>query len=170
MKFKIYIKESPQGLKYLGQTIAEDVTKYRGSGKRWNNHLRKNGYGLSDIKTEVIFETDSVEELKEKGLYYSKLYNVVEDSDWANLREEEGAGGRNLGDKNGRYGKGYIVAGENNPMYGRRGELSPHFGKKRPEISKKMSGENHWTYGKTRSEETRRKISETLKRRNEEKN
>ena len=33
--------------------------------------------------------------------------------------------------------------GENNPMYGRTGINSPHFGKKRPEHSERMGGENH---------------------------
>jgi hypothetical protein len=44
--------------------------------------------------------------------------------------------------------------GENNPMYGRRGKLSPSYGKK---------GKNSPNFGSTRSEETRRRMSESSK-------
>ena len=37
-----------------------------------------------------------------------------------------------------RKKKSIARLGENNPMYGKRGELCPHFGKKRPEQSKLM--------------------------------
>lgn len=74
-----------------------------------------------------------------------------------------------------------LSKGENNPMYGRRGKLSPNYGKplsesrkqkisntlkgrKLPEevkkkISEALKGEKAVNYGKTFSEETKRKIS-----------
>lgn len=83
----------------------------------------------------------------------------------------------------------YDTSGKNNPMYGRRGKLSPHYGKPHPiseehkkilsikmkgntnhlgcapETRKlageKISGENHYLYGKHHSEETKRKIGLT---------
>lgn len=33
-----------------------------------------------------------------------------------------------------------LASGSNNPMYGKRGPLSPHYGKKRPEHSKALTG------------------------------
>jgi hypothetical protein len=77
------------GLKYLGKTI-HDPYKYEGSGTYWRRHCDKHGY---DVDTEILFETDSKEELKNKGLYYSELWNVVESEEWANLKPESGDGG-----------------------------------------------------------------------------
>jgi hypothetical protein len=55
-------------------------------------------------------------------------------------------------------------SGENNPMYGKTGENNPMYGKTHSEESKiKMSGaksgENNYWYGKTHSEETKIKMS-----------
>jgi len=56
----------------------------------------------------------------------------------------------------------YDCSGKNNPMYGRRGELSPHFGKPRSEETKaKISTSNT---GKHRSEVTKQKLRELAKK------
>lgn len=79
------------GLKYLCKTSGKkDPCLYTGSGVRWLNHIKKHN---SYIITCIIGEYHTKEELKEAGLYYSKLYNVVESNDWANLTEEKGDGG-----------------------------------------------------------------------------
>jgi hypothetical protein len=85
----LYVKELPDGLKYLG-TTSKNPYKYKGSGKYWKRHIKKHNYKLNDIKTTILFSTYCRNTLKEKGLYYSKLYNVVEDSCWANLIPESG--------------------------------------------------------------------------------
>jgi hypothetical protein len=103
------------GLKYLGKTTAKDPYKYQGSGVYWTNHIKKHGY---DCDTEILKECSSKEELREFGLYYSNLWNVVESDEWANLREEKGDGGW-----------GYFG-----------GDKHPFYGKKRPEHSKTLSG------------------------------
>lgn len=52
-------------------------------------------------------------------------------------------------------------SGKNNPMYGRRGELSPHYGKKQtPEHIAKLTATR---VGKTRSEAARKKQSNSTK-------
>lgn len=85
------------GLKYLCQTIRHEYSKYKGSGIYWRNHLKIHG---SDIVTELIMECHGKEELTKWGLYYSTLWNVVDEYDqhgkktWANLTPESGAGGR----------------------------------------------------------------------------
>jgi hypothetical protein len=80
---------------------------------------------------------------------------------------------KRTGEKNGMFGK----LGSDHPNYGmkhteetkkimsekKRGENHPNFGKKRPDHSKKMSGENHFNYRKNLEENTRSKISKTLK-------
>ena len=87
--YYLYIKtHNITGLRYLGQT-QKNPFEYIGSGKRWKRHVAKHG---NDISTKVLLETNSFDELKEKGTYYSKKFNVVNDNTWANLTEESGNG------------------------------------------------------------------------------
>jgi len=46
--------------------------------------------------------------------------------------------------------------GELNSMFGKRGELNPNYGKKRPDLSEKMSGELHPMFGKKNPEQSER--------------
>jgi hypothetical protein len=77
------------GLQYLGKT-KRDPFNYKGSGIVWSRHLSKHG---NDVTTEILKECQTNEEVKKWGIYYSKLWNVVESKDWANLKEECGDGG-----------------------------------------------------------------------------
>lgn len=87
--YYLYIKtHNVTGLKYLGKT-ERDPFKYKGSGKRWTNHIKQHGY---DVTTEILLETNSKQSLIEAGLYYSSLFQVVESSSWANLIPESGDG------------------------------------------------------------------------------
>lgn len=86
----LYVKtHNKTGLKYLGKT-EKDPFIYKGSGKYWKRHIQKYGY---DVTTEIIYQSDSPENISEKGIYYSELWNIVESSDWANMRPETGDGG-----------------------------------------------------------------------------
>jgi hypothetical protein len=76
-------------IKYLGFT-RKNPYKYKGSGTRWIAHLRKHG---NDVNTEILFETSDRNEIQTQGEYYSKLWNVVDSSEWANLKPETGEGG-----------------------------------------------------------------------------
>lgn len=98
------------------------VDKYTGSGMYWKRHLKANGFSIKDIKTTVLFETTDKIELKEKGIYYSKLYNIVDSKEFANLTEEQGFGGiTGVGEKHHHYGKKDPTSSkrmkENNPMH-----------------------------------------------------
>jgi hypothetical protein len=77
-------------LQYLGKTSSKNPNQYRGSGTRWTNHINKHGYL---VKTDILKECSSNEEVRYWGEYYSKLWNVVESKDWANLKPEYGEGG-----------------------------------------------------------------------------
>lgn len=91
MVIYIYKKiHNKTGLQYLGKTVSKDPHQYPGSGTYWRKHLEKYGY---DYTTEILCECGSKQEAKEKGLYYSRLWNVVESKEWANLKKEEGDGG-----------------------------------------------------------------------------
>lgn len=86
----LYVKTHlDTGLKYLGKTI-KDPFKYKGSGKYWLRHIAKHGYNCS---TEIIFESTDHNEIKQIGQQYSKMWNIVNSSNWANLKEESGDGG-----------------------------------------------------------------------------
>ena len=76
------------GLKYLGKTT-QNPFKYKGSGKDWLPHLSEHGH---DVTTEILKECQTKEELRYWGLYYSKLWRVVESDEWANRIPETGGG------------------------------------------------------------------------------
>jgi hypothetical protein len=91
MIFYLYLKtHNKTGLKYLGKTTRVDPYLYKGSGKYWSRHIAVYGY---NVTTEILFETESKKELKEKGIYYSNLWNIVDNPNFANLRIEMGDGG-----------------------------------------------------------------------------
>jgi hypothetical protein len=83
------------GLRYLCKTTQVDYKRYSGSGDDWKIHLKKYG---NDITTEVIRECSTQSELREWGLYYSDLWNIVDGVDdfgnkiWANKIRESGGG------------------------------------------------------------------------------
>ena len=114
----LYVKtHNKTGLKYLGKTEQKDPYNYHGSGKRWVNHLKKHGY---DCTTEILLVTDNKNELQEKGIYYSNLWNIVESKEWANLVVEQGTGGDTSKTKKFIEGiKNRNLSGKNNPMFGR---------------------------------------------------
>jgi len=95
--YSLYVKtHNKTGLKYLGQTKVMDPHKYKGSGVDWTTHLKEYG---SDYTTEIIYTSQYKDEVNDKGLFYSKLWNVVNGMDdfgnkiWANRIPEKGAGG-----------------------------------------------------------------------------
>ena len=92
----LYVKtHNKTGLKYLGKTTRSDPHAYEGSGTYWLRHLKKYGY---DYSTEILQECQSNKEVREWGMYYSNLYDVVNAKDehgnktWANLKPEYGDG------------------------------------------------------------------------------
>lgn len=92
MKTYIYLKtHNKTGLKYLGKTN-KDPFSYKGSGKYWKRHIKQHGY---DVRTEILAECCSEQEVIEKGLFFSNMWDVVKSSDFANLKPEMGDGGSN---------------------------------------------------------------------------
>jgi hypothetical protein len=90
MSTYLYVKtHNKTGLKYLGKTI-QNPYKYKGSGIHWCRHLSKHG---NDVTTEILKECQNNDEVKYWGQYYSDLWNVVDDTAWANLKPETGDGG-----------------------------------------------------------------------------
>lgn len=117
MKIILYLKtHNKTGLKYLGKTTQDPFT-YLGSGKRWQNHLKKHG---NDITTKILLETDDPVEISKWGTYYSNLWNIVKSKDFANLKLESGDGGDTSMCESYRKGiKMRDTSGNKNSMYGR---------------------------------------------------
>ena len=141
------------GLKYLCKTKQKDPHKYKGSGDYWIPHIKKHGY---DVTTEILKECSSNEEIKQWGLHYSELWNVVNARDdngrklWANLKPESGDGG-------------FSLFGDSHPM--RRAEVATKVGnalrgkKHSPErCAANAAGQR----GKRYSEEDKKKRSNKL--------
>ena len=117
MTYYLYLKtHNKTGLKYLGKTT-RDPQKYLGSGKRWLRHLAKHG---NDITTEILLETEDKQSLADTGLHYSKLWNIVEDQSFANMRPESGDGGNTSNCEAYKEGmKKRDTSGSKNSMAGR---------------------------------------------------
>jgi uncharacterized Zn-finger protein len=79
------------GLKYIGIT-KKNPFKYAGSGEYWVKHLKKHG---NDVTTEILHKC-TVDNVKEWGIHYSKLYNIVESKEYANMKPETGYGGTGM--------------------------------------------------------------------------
>lgn len=204
--------------KYIGQHKAECFDeKYYGSGKILKRAIKK--YGLENFSCKIIQACIDEKDLNESEEYWIKYYNATESEDFYNI-SSGGAGCRIVGIKRSdecklkhsiiskkqwanaeyketmikklyeaRKNSNYIVSDEtrkkmsdahkgkhngiNNPMYGKIGELNPNYGKKRTVEEKKLISEkakeryknpkNNPMYGKHHTEETKQKISDKKK-------
>lgn len=153
------------GLKYLGQTSAKDPYSYPGSGTYWKLHLKKHGY---DFDTIILRECKSKDELREWGIYYSNLWNIVDSDEWANLKIEQGDGGRQSAEVRERIGE--LGKGRTPWNKGKHGHLSEdqrrkisESGKGRKKTSEAIEKTRSKMLGRTQSDEARRKISESQK-------
>ena len=79
------------GLKYLCKTIGKDPIKYKGSGTHWKSHIKK--YGTKFVKTLWYKLYADIDELRNVAIALSDMYDVVDSSEWANLKPENGLDG-----------------------------------------------------------------------------
>jgi len=136
--YKLLLKtHNETKLKYLCSSQQDDYIKYPGSGKYWKLHLKIHG---RNITTELLFETENLEEFKKVSINESIKRDIVKSEEYGNLVLEEGNN---------------AMSNENHPSFGK-----PRLKETKEKISKKLSGENHPLFGKHRSEEIKRKIGE----------
>ena len=86
----LYIKQHKiTGKLYFGKTI-KNPEIYKGSGTLWQRHTKK--YGTQHIETLWFCLYTDKQTINEAALSFSKLWNIVESSEWLNLIEEDGLG------------------------------------------------------------------------------
>jgi hypothetical protein len=166
MTIYLYVKtHNKTGLKYLGQTSSKDPHKYTGSGVYWKAHLKKHGY---DYTTEILKECQTKQEIKELGLYYSNLWNIIESSDWANLKVEQGDGGRQseiVRKQIGEAGKGRIPWNKGKKIWSdeERQQIAERNRLRGPQSQETISKRVSKNTGKKRSDEQRKRSSDAQK-------
>jgi hypothetical protein len=91
------------GLKYFGKTQvylteAELQSKYHGSGKKWNDHLKEFGDDVT-MKLYGIYSTNKNDKnyVKPIALKLSEEWDIVESNEWANSKQENGVDGNPKG-------------------------------------------------------------------------
>ena len=158
----LYVKTHQKtGLKYLGQTSAKDPHKYIGSGVYWIAHLKVHGF---DYTTEILHECKNKKELKVIGLYYSKLWNIVESNEWANLKEECGDGGRQSEEVRKRIGescKGRIPWNKGKQIWSAEDKIRIGVANKNrpPQSAEQIANRVLKNTGQKRTSETKQKMS-----------
>jgi len=139
---------------YIGLDT-KNKPSYLGSGIYLVRAVKK--YGKENFKKEIIEYCNSTDELQKREIFWiAKLkphYNI-----------SLGGFGNINPSKETRKKLSIAVSGNKNPMYGKKGELNPFFGKEhsaetKKKISKKMKGRKSWL-GKKHTEKTKKKISE----------
>ena len=144
----LYLKTSPSGLKYLGIT-SKDPFQYYGSGKYWRRHLKHKKVKLSEINTEVLFQTNDLLELQNKGIYYSNLWNIVESKDFANLMPETGYVSMS----------GYKHSDKTKKVLSEKAIERKHTEESKKKMSISRRGKSNHMKGRSLSKETRLKLS-----------
>jgi hypothetical protein len=88
---RLYIKKcSHCNLKYFGKYTGEHIEYYKGSGTRWNNHLNKHSAASLHIWDSDWYSDTSISRF---ALKFSRINRIVQDENWANLKEETGLEG-----------------------------------------------------------------------------
>lgn len=95
----LYIKtHNITGFKYFGKTTRLDcIHSYKGSGVRWQRHLKKHG---SNYTTELLGIWQDKDRLVQYATKFCLEHDVVNSPLWANMIVEEGLQGAASGETN----------------------------------------------------------------------
>jgi hypothetical protein len=178
----LYIKQhSITGKLYFGKTIKnhDKMLSYLGSGKYWTNHITEHGKQHTETLWYCLYYEEV--ECSNFALAFSKNQSIVGSSEWANLKEENGAtGGHNGKDQSGKnnhfYGKhhttetkGKIAESIRNMPDDYRKKLSDsstgrkHTYETKQKMSESHTGRTGYWKGKTKSDDFKSTVSATLK-------
>jgi hypothetical protein len=147
---------------YIGYRVRNDVdlgVKYFSSSKYINSD------NFHEFSPEIIasgLERDAAYDLEQRLIFNDWNHPLImNESCYHEKRRFRNKPGYSL-DETFRKRRSELTAGQNNPMYGKRGELSPLYGRKRPDQSEFMKNNNP-TKGLPRSEQIKREHSERMK-------
>jgi group I intron endonuclease len=144
------------GKQYIGKDT-KNSPKYLGSGTILKRAIGK--YGKSNFKKEIIEECVSFEQLIEREEYWLNYYDAGKNPNFYNMHN---------------YSSG-SPSGEGHPNYNKPLSLEHREKLRQSNIGKRLSnehkqklremntGSNHPQYGKSKSEETKKKMSEIRK-------
>jgi len=125
------------GKQYIGRD-SHNNPNYYGSGPAIKNAIKK--YGKENFKKEIIEECSSFENLVEREEYWLNYYDAGDNPSFYNLQNS---------------GKGVILKGEKNPMYGKR-----HSEQWKKKVSDKLKGRPSKLKGIPISDNHKKKISQ----------
>lgn len=149
----LYIKKHKiTGKLYFGKTKSIDPVKYTGSGIHWLRHIKK--HGKTEVDTIWYKPFYIKEDLIEFAEFFSQEQNIVESSDWLNLKPENGLDGGSI--KGRRYKQKNL-----SPLLGRK--RKPFTEQHLKNMSNSLKGVNLGESNPSKREENRKKISESLK-------
>lgn len=163
-KFYVYIHTCPNGKKYVGLTTAEPKKRWAsGWGYKNNSHFTRaiQKYGWNNIEHQV-FEVDTKEEMFFLEKYFIAYYQTNNPDFGYN---------KSIGGEARALGCHYVFTDEHKKKLseshkGMRNSISTEFKKGNHPKTEFKKGQKAWNKGIPCSEEKRRKISESLKRRN----
>ena len=154
---------------YIGIGLKDDNYK-RANDKHkrsdfWNKIISK-----SEYKVDIMFEDDDVDVIKEKEKELIKLYGRIDLGLGTLCNLTDGGDGalNSFHTDDWKRAASDRMKGENNPNYGKFGELNSFFGRSHTEETKeklraKLSGENAPYYGRRHRESSKEKISKANK-------
>lgn len=142
INYKKYIGMTIRTLKerHLEHIISSNSKKH---GRDYNNpiHLAMNKYRIENFSLEIIHFGESIEELSYFEKFYIKYFNTLV-----------------------KNGFGYNIATGGNDGFTLAGKTQEEINIWKEKKSKKATGENNPFYGKTHTEEVRKKISDANKK------
>src|SRR5271157_323851 len=121
---------------YIGKTSGQDASerftnhKHRAFYPSTKNECPKlyrsiRKYGIDSFSFEVLHTVETEDAAYELEAKLVEEYNSIK----TGMNTVNGGRGAGPGRANPMFGKGYLISGDKNGMYGRTGETNPFFGK-----------------------------------------
>lgn len=167
-KWCVYKHTAPNGKVYIGITCHQDniIRRFGQNGEGYKTQRKFyraiQKYGWDNFKHEIL-EKDltSLDDANEREQYYIELFDSHHNG-YNSTDGGDGTLGREYSDEE-RKLRSEKMSGENNHMYGKRGELSPNYGVKFSEEHKRKIAEAN--IGRVHSNEAKQKLSDLAKER-----
>lgn len=165
MEQKYYIYE------WFNKNTGEVFYIGKGCNNRYSQITGRNKFFIDYYNTHDCESRIIIENLSEKDAYDMEIKTIKwykENTNYRLTNQTDGGEGHPFprGIKNPKFGKGYEVAGEKNPFYGKR--HIPRVRKILSEKAKNRTGEKNPFYNRQHSEETKQILREKAKKRIEE--